>query len=366
MTSAYELVRSPPHCKAEAGTGSLLGKAGPQPYNVLDAGSHLFRKLSMNLLFVTSTRIGDAVLSTGVLGYLIEAYPGARITIACGPLAAPLFQAVPGLERVLTLEKRGWAGHWLGLWAGTVGRPWRLVVDLRGSLLAYLLAARERRVLLKSTSAEHRVVRLARLFGLGDRPPPPRLWIAPEHAARAAAVIPRERTVLALAPAANWRAKTWRAGRFAALARSLTAADGMLPDASVMVLGGAEDRGQAEPVLAALPASRVIDLVGRIDLMTAAAAIGRARLFVGNDSGLMHLAAATGVPTVGLFGPSPVEHYRPWGERSAVALTPASPAELMSQPGWDHRTSDTLMDGLSVAAVERVCRDLWQRVGGGA
>ncbi|MDP7343406.1 MAG: hypothetical protein QF767_08665, partial [Alphaproteobacteria bacterium] len=45
----------------------------------------------MKLLFITSTRIGDAVLSTALLSHLIERYPEAEITIACGPAAAPLF-----------------------------------------------------------------------------------------------------------------------------------------------------------------------------------------------------------------------------------------------------------------------------------
>ncbi len=49
----------------------------------------------MKILFVTATRIGDAVLSTGLLRYLVERYPGAAFTIAAGPLAAPLFAEVP-------------------------------------------------------------------------------------------------------------------------------------------------------------------------------------------------------------------------------------------------------------------------------
>ncbi|MCG8512385.1 MAG: glycosyltransferase family 9 protein, partial [Rhodospirillales bacterium] len=54
----------------------------------------------MRILFITSNRIGDAVLSTGVLGHLLETYPKARITIACGPAPAPLFRAVPNLDRL--------------------------------------------------------------------------------------------------------------------------------------------------------------------------------------------------------------------------------------------------------------------------
>ena len=55
----------------------------------------------MKLLFVTSTRLGDAIISTGILNQLIEDNPNLRITIACGPAAAPIFEKVPNLERVI-------------------------------------------------------------------------------------------------------------------------------------------------------------------------------------------------------------------------------------------------------------------------
>jgi heptosyltransferase-3 len=84
----------------------------------------------MHILFVTATRIGDAVLSTGLLSFLLERHPGARLTIAAGPAAAPLFEAVPGLERLIVVEKRRWSLHWSALFARTLGRRWDLVVDL--------------------------------------------------------------------------------------------------------------------------------------------------------------------------------------------------------------------------------------------
>jgi len=99
----------------------------------------------MKILFVTATRIGDAVLSTGLLAYLIGRYPGAAITIAAGPLAAPLFEAVPGLKRIIVVDKKKFARHWAKLYLAVAAARWDLVVDLRGSALAYLLWAGERR-----------------------------------------------------------------------------------------------------------------------------------------------------------------------------------------------------------------------------
>lgn len=314
-----------------------------------------------SLLFVTSTRLGDAVLSTGVLAHCLERLPGIRVTVAAGPVAAPIFRNVPGIERVHVLTKRPAGGHWIGLWVRAATRRWRLVVDLRGSALAYLVPAAERLVLGKGRRREHRVEELGRLVGLGEMPPAPKLWLGPADISRAEALVPEGPPVLALGPAANWRAKTWRPERFAELAQRLTSS-GPLAGARVAVLGAPGERDAVRPVLDALPAEIRMDLVGRVDPLEAAACLARCRLFVGNDSGLMHIAAAVGVPTVGLFGPSPVEHYRPWGRLTAVARTPKTPEELMADPEFDHRTSGTLMDGLTVDAAEDVARRLLDSV----
>ncbi len=314
----------------------------------------------MDILFVTATRIGDAVLSTGLLQYLIERYPSARLTIAAGPIAAPLFEAVPRLERLIVVEKRRWASHWLPLYAAVGTRRWGLVVDLRGSALAWLLRTGARKVIAKGNDREHRVRQLGRLFDL-DPPPGPRLWTAPSHERQAQALLPAGPPMLAIGPAANWRGKQWRGNRFAELARRLTATGGLLPGARVAVLAGAHERGQALPLLDAIPGERVIDLVGRVDLLTAAAVLRRCALFIGNDTGLMHIAAAIGAPTLGLFGPSPIEKYAPWGPCTAVVRT-EDPPESMFGPGFNHLTTDTLMDSLSVDAAEAAAHQLWRRV----
>lgn len=315
--------------------------------------------LSMNILFVTATRIGDAVLSTGLLSHLVEHYPRARFTIAAGPLAAPLFAAVPRLDRLIAVHKRPFALHWLPLFADVAGKRWDVVVDLRGSVLAWILRAGERRVMAKGDPAEHRVRQLARLFDL-DPPPSPRLWTTPAHQHAAAMLVPPGLPVLAIGPAANWRGKQWRAERFAELARRLTGPEGPFAGARVAVMAAAHERAQAAPLLAAMPGERVIDLVGCADLLTAASVLRGCILFIGNDTGLMHIAAASGVPTLGLFGPSPAEQYAPWGRCTAVVQT-ATPRENLFGPDYDHRTTDTLMDSLSVEAVEAEAVRLWRR-----
>lgn len=319
----------------------------------------------MRILFVTATRVGDAVLSTGLLSHLIERYPAARLTIACGHAAAPLFLETPNVERIVELVKRRAGLHWLTLWRIAARQRWHLVVDLRASLLSYFLLARQRRILRPDERPIHRVEALGELAGPGA-PPAPRLFTGPRQQAEAERLLPKGRPLLAIGPTAGWRGKEWRAERFAELARRLTAPNGILPAASIVVLGAAVERADAQPVIDALPPERCVDLVGEIDLLTAHAVLERCRFFVGNDSGLMHIAAAAGVPTLGLFGPSRETHYGPWGEHCAVVRTALSYEELIGASGYDHRTTDTLMDSLTVDMAEAAARRLWERSSGAA
>lgn len=313
----------------------------------------------MRLFFLTGTRVGDAVLSTGLLDHLLSAYPGARVTVAVGRPAASLFAAVPGLERVIVVQKRRRGAHWLDLWRRVALRRWSVAVDLRGSALTHLLWAGRRIVTQRADRSEHRVVELGRLIGCNP-PPAPRLWLTEAHRAAARALLPAE-PFLALAPTANWIGKQWPAEHFATVARHMTAPGGPLPKAPVVVFGAENERAMALPLLQAALPGGLVDLIGRTDLPLAGACLERARLFIGNDSGLMHLAAAAGAPTLGLFGPSPDARYAPWGARSAVVRTEQSLEEIHQRPDYHWITTKSFMDTLSVEKVEAAAMALLER-----
>lgn len=282
------------------------------------------------ILFIASSRIGDAVLASGLIKRLHDDHPDARFTIVAGPVSAPLFAEVPGLERLIVMEKARGGGHWLKLWMQVRGRNWGLVVDRRGSGIARLLRARRRATRrTRPGEAVHKVVEAARLLKLADDPPAPFLFTSPETEARAQALLAHgQGPILALGPAANWAGKTWPAERFAVTAQQLMAEGQPFETGRVLILGGPGDQASAEPIRRALPRERWIDLVGEGDLLTAYACLKRARLFIGNDSGLMHLAAAAGAPTLGLFGPSDDRLYAPWGRYTRVVRGPRTFAEI--------------------------------------
>ena len=278
------------------------------------------------VLFVTASRIGDAVLSSGLIARLVEEAPHARFTIAGSPLVLPLFRDTPGLDRLIPLEKRAGGLHWFDLWRQVRARRWGLVLDMRGSGLAPLLRARRRAVrrpLPPGQEPLHKVVEAARVLRLDDDPPAPHLFVSPHTQAEADALLGEGAgPILAAAPAASWMGKAWPAERFSTLAAELLNEGGPLAGGRLLLLGGPEDKWVGEQVRRVIPRARLIDLVGRTDPLIAYAALRRARLFVGNDSGLMHLAAAAGAPTLGLFGPSDERLYAPWGPHARALRGP--------------------------------------------
>ncbi|HRJ61819.1 MAG TPA: glycosyltransferase family 9 protein, partial [Azospirillaceae bacterium] len=108
---------------------------------------------------------------------------------------------------------------------------------------------------------------------------------------------------------------------------------------------------RARPAALALADLGAVDLIGVGDLATSAACIARAGLFIGNDSGLMHIAAAAGVPTLGLFGPGYPEIYGPWGPNAAVVVSAVPAEELRARVTPQNKSPPGLMDGVSVDAV---------------
>lgn len=314
----------------------------------------------MRILFITANRLGDAILSTGLLREMHDRFPKARFTVACGPAAAGIFAAMPNLERVIVMEKLPWARHWWELWKKVVLTRWRFIIDLRGSGISQFLLARRRRTYSGGGARHHKVIALSQLLKL-PRPANPTVWVDDEHRKAAAKLWPEDgRPVLALGPTANWGGKIWPGERFGELAQRLTSGNGMLPDARIAVFGGPGEEALAGAALDALPGERTLNLVGKLDLPTIAAAMQRCSFYVGNDSGLMHLAAASGVPTLGLFGPSKEEIYGPWGEKTAAVRTDLSYDEILRQKGYDYRKQDSHMLTLSVDKVQRAAEHLWR------
>ncbi len=294
----------------------------------------------MRILFITSSRIGDAVISCGILERLRLEHPRARITVACGMAAAGVFERMPGLEELIVFEKEGFDLHWPRLWTRLVRRFWNQVVDVRGSGISLFLVAGRRKILKGGRRPGRRYEQLGAAMGFFPAPLPV-AWTAPEDEAKATTLL-GDGPVIGLGPTANWAGKIWPPERFVAVYQALLA---QIPGARVAVFAGPgeQERALAAPVLAALPGA--IDLVGSLTLAEVAACLRRCAIFIGNDSGLMHIAAAAGAPALGLFGRSRADEYAPAGLRTAVAIAPG-PAGAAP------------MEGLAVETVIAAAREL--------
>lgn len=291
----------------------------------------------MRILFITANRLGDAVISTGLLSELLRRHPQAEVTVACGPVAASLFEPCPQVVRVIAFTKRRWDLHWYDLWRKCVGTRWDLTVDLRGSGLTFALRSRVRRILRGGRRPGRRLGHVASLFHLHPAPLPV-TWSTDAQRRTAQELLPGNSRWLALAPTANWDGKIWPPERFVRVAQALER-EGLRP---VLFYGpGAEERKRAQPVLDALPDA--INLGGARPIGEVAALLGRCALFIGNDSGLMHVAAATSIPTLGLFGPSRASEYAPGGLN----------ASFVEAPGIEGAAP---IDGLSVDTVLAAAR----------
>ena len=287
--------------------------------------------MALRTLVVAPQWIGDAVMSEPLLAAL--AARGEQITVAALPWVAPVYRAMPQVGSVLEWPFHHGRLDWperrriaRGL-RGQFDRAYVLPNSLKAALIPFLARIPQRH----GYFGEGRFLLLnRRLPNLQGRPPmvefylalsgarggpTPRLSLAGSARADAtqrASV--REGAYWVFAPGAEYGpAKCWPAEHYAALARALFERDG----APVLLLGSPKEAALCEAIArAAEPACRV--LAGKTTLLEAIALIAAARGVVSNDSGLMHVAAALGVPQAAVFGSTSPLHTPPLNARAQV------------------------------------------------
>lgn len=318
------------------------------------------------ILIIAPPTAAEAVLFSGLIVRLKEEIPAARFTVLGTAEATEAYGDLPDLERVLPLQRAALGLHWPLLWRRLRKRRWGLVLDLAGTPLGRSVPAKRhavRRPLPPTPEPLHKVLEGARVLKVEDDPPAPRLFVGAETEAAAAALLKpppgqADGPILALAPSADWIGKTWPPERFAVAAAELLGPKGAMPGGRLMIVGGAEERWANEAVRRATPRDRLIDLTGRAGLLVTYACLKRARLFIGNDSLMTHLASAAGAPTIGLFGPSDDRIWGPWGERG-VALRGPRDLDAIRQADPALNQAVCHMQDLPVAWVVNAARRLY-------
>ena len=264
------------------------------------------------ILLITLSNIGDAVMTTPVMTALHERHPQAVMDIVADARSSEIFSHCPYLGEIFLKDKQaGWQGL-LKLVHQLRNKHYDLVVDLRTDGLTLLLRASRRLTRRGSKAAgAHAVQRHFAVIGPREKirgRPATCVWLSQHDQAfarRQLATLPGTRW-LALGPGARWATKRWPVTAFAALVERLQ------PQFDAIVLLGDSEDAQRCQWLQEHITLPCLDLSGRTELLEAAALLQQAALFIGNDSGLGHLAAACNTATLTLFGPGDPTRYHPW------------------------------------------------------
>lgn len=293
----------------------------------------------MNSLIIAPQWIGDAVMTEPLLRRLQAR--GERLTVGALPWVAPVYRAMPQVREVIEFPFRHGGLQWRARRTlarqlnGRFDTAYVLPNSIKSALLPFLSGIPKRVGYL----GESRVGLLThRLKNPKDKPPMvafysalsgetqgleqdrPRLELAPAHIEEALArhaLSPRGYVVFA--PGAEYGpAKRWPAIHFAELARNL--------ERPAVLLGSGKEAPLCEEIAQAAGGGHCVNLAGRTDLLEAFALIAGASSVVSNDSGLMHVAAAFGVPQVALFGSSSPLHTPPLNDRAQVVWLKQDPA----------------------------------------
>ena len=378
MKSLREIVETSPQMRAAA-MHSLRLEEEPQPL-----GPALWDWTEVrSVLLIKLRSIGDTVLTTPSLFALKRFLPHARIDILLEDWVAPVLEGFPFVDNIITLKRNSTTAR------ARIARELRssnydVAYNLHGGTTATLLtraSGATRRVGLKSyqysrlythlapsplelwrRDKTHSVEQQLALLGWTGVPvtdrPPTQLAVV-DHAAASIAKRLRsagwdEQTPLAVIhPAAAFATKQWSAEKFGRVADYLSECGLTV----VVITTPAE-----APVVSQLQGSSVSSLISFTDLSLpeVTALASRARIFVGNDSGIAHIAAAVGLPSVVIFGSSNIAHWRPWASAPAEVVfeeMECQPChgyycEKFAQPECILRVPEERV----LAAVERVLR----------
>jgi len=328
-----------------------------------------------SILVIRLYFIGDVLLSTPVFEALGRRFPDARLTVLVKRRCMDILAGNPYVDDVIVYDAVDHYHSPLWIWRlarELRGRRFSLSVDLTGdSRSSWMVLAADpafrvgvnhagmgflldSRTPYRATGhvVDH-LVSSVEVLGATTDNASPRLYLNDDERFLAAALLdevgigPGER-FLAVAPGGNLPLKRWAPTRFGSLARLVRERFGM-PTA---VLGSESDVAMARTVVES-SGGAAVSLAGRTSIRMAGAVSAAAAVFVGNDSGPMHVAAAVGTPVVGLFGPTRPELYAPRGAPCVVVTAPSVPsAEAASA------IDGPTMDGISVESAAAALRSL--------
>ena len=330
-----------------------------------------------NLLIIKLRYIGDVLLATPTVRAIKAARPDVRVTMMVNRETEDVLSGNPDLDEIIVLDKGSLTAQ-SRLIAGLRHRQFDTVIDLtdgdRSAFLSWVSGAPVRigfndehrwrgryytQVIQPIPGMRHRIERdleALKPMSIQAESKDPQLWLTPEEEKSADQLleqlgVQRSPSMVILQPGARYWFKAWPPERFAELADHLTAQYGC----QVLIGGSEQDIDLAQQIRQIAKCSPVI-MAGRTTIKQFAAIAKKSALYVGSDSGAMHIAAAVGTPVVALFGPSnPAE----WGPRGKVTevIYKGLDCRTCFHPTC-HRGEQNCMKLISVGEVETASKRL--------
>ena len=289
------------------------------------------------ILVIKLRFIGDVLLATPVFRSLRGQYPGARISALVNVGTDEILRRNPHVDEIFLVQRGTWKIQ-LRLLRDIRSRGFDCVIDLtdgdRSALISIFSGANirigfnhERRwrgwlysqCLGVSYGSMHMVnYHVQALFPLGIQSlaDAPELFIGDEEQKAADHLLGKvdllDQKWVMIHPAARYWFKAWPAERFAGLSDAL-----IERGLKVVLIGHSDDQGIGE-VVQGTAKHKLILLIGQTSLLELAGLMKRCSLFIGNDGGPMHMAAAVGCPVVALFGPTDPAVWGPKGKQTVV------------------------------------------------
>ena len=267
----------------------------------------------MNILFIGPSRIGDTILASSIINFLIDQNKKSKFTVITSHFSKDLYEKMPNLEKIIVINKKKYGLHWLNIWQSCIFKKWDLIVDLRSSITAYLLFARSRKIF-KGNDSFHKIMQFTNFLKTSKKISP-FIWSDSIDEAESNNKIKTEGPLIAVAPYSNWRQKDWSIEKYLELFK-----DEYFKDYTLIFTGISKDIPNMEKFNKLMndPSLNIINLFDWGNLRNMIPIFKKCNFFIGSDSGLMHLAASAKCKTFALFGPTNEIVYGPWGDHKII------------------------------------------------
>ena len=272
----------------------------------------------MKILFICSNLIGDTILSSGVINYFVDQNKDAKLTFVVGQTAAPLLKNYKNIENIIVFQKRKFNLHWFEIFQKTFKTKWDIVIDFRSSAISYLLRNNKKYIFKKHQNIHH-IKQLNSSFGFNCS----NLFIpiSDDEKNKANYDLDKSFIHIVIFPGGNWSPKVWSSDNFNVIMKLLL---NKYSNIKFILVGSLEEKNKFyNKLIKGIKEELIIDLFG-YNLTLTSAYMQKSNIFIGNDSGLMHLAVANKLRVISLFGPTNDKIYGPYGSDDIVIRTEES------------------------------------------